>query len=116
VALTADQITLLRKMIEEENDADGWSEIALNLIASQYINADGTYNLNGIAGKVWGIKAASYVESVDTAESGSSRKASQMFDHAIEMAKFFNGSDGDEDNATLPAPRSTRVVRATREG
>lgn len=103
-------------MIEEETDADGWSEVALNLIASQYINADGTYNLNGIAGKVWGIKAASYVESVDTSESGSSRKASQMFDHAIKMAQLFDGGDGDEDDASIPAPRSTRVVRATREG
>ena len=115
MALTADQITLLRKMIDEDDDSNGWSAVALELVAAQHINDDGTYAMSGIAGTIWRAKAATYVESVNTAESGSKRDNGQMFDHAIKMAEIFEG-ESDEDETTIPAPRSTKVVRAVREG
>lgn len=116
MALTTDQIALLRKMVDEEDDSNGWTVVALNLVAAQHINEDGSYAINGIAGSIWRAKAATYVEMVNTSESGSSRSAGQMFDHAIKMAELFEGSNGDGEDGSIPAPRSTRIVRAVREG
>jgi|SRR6187549_2337121 len=113
MALTADQLAQLRKMIDELDDAEGWNDTALELLASGNLNQDGTYNLNKAANAGWGIKAARYVELVRISESGSSRDLQQMFEHAITMAKLYGDMDGGEVAAT-PAPQSTKIVRATR--
>lgn len=115
MALSPEQLAQLRRMIDEPNDSNGWTDTALNLLASQHLRTDGTYDMNGMAGAGWTQKAARYVELVAMAEAGSSRSLNQMFDHALAMAKQY-ASAGTEVTDPTPSPRSTRVVRATRGG
>lgn len=97
-------------MIDEEDETGGWGDVPLSAL---YDANDS--DLRVTAARVWEAKAASYVNMVNTSESGSSRSASQMFDHAITMAKTF-GTDGSSGTDTsTEAPRSTKIVRATRE-
>lgn len=116
MALTEGQLAQLRKMIDETDDSDGWSDTALQLLASQYVLEDGSYNLPGAAGGGWAMKAARYVELVRVSESGSSRDLQQMFDHALAMAKYYDngGGDGEEVVPVVVPPQSTKIVRAVR--
>lgn len=114
MALTADEVTRLRNMIDEPDDTNGWSEVALNLLAEANTSSDGSYDLRKIAGSVWESKAAKLVDAVNISESGSSRSQSQMFDHAIAMAKQFGGSTGETGTSSPSRPRSYRIVRPER--
>ena len=107
--LSADELAVLRTMIDEASTSTEWTDARLQVLAATNGN-----NLRSVAASVWETKAASYVEAVNITESGSSRSDSVMFDHAIAMAKRFSGPvDG-----TLPTvptaarTRSTRIVRA----
>lgn len=48
---------------------------------------------NPAVGQVWSEKAASYAGLVDTTESGSSRRLSQLHEQAIRMRGVFNPDD-----------------------
>lgn len=115
MAISDEQLAQLRKMIDEEDGAGGWTDIALAALAEANLATDGSYDLRKVASTVWEAKAAAYVELVNTSESGSSRSMAQKFDHAITMAKTFGTSSTGTDTSTA-APRSTKIVRATREG
>ena len=113
VALTADQLAQVRRMISEPNDSNGYTDLIL-LAAAEAFLTDGSYNLRGLAGELWEQKAAATWELVQTSESGSSRAMQQAFDHAVTMAKLFKEvSAGIE--TTSSYPRSTRIVRPVRE-
>lgn len=114
MALTSEQLAQLRKMIDEITDADGWTDEEMELLAAQNANADGSYNLKAAAAAGWSAKAAKYVELVQMSESGSSRALNQMFDHAVAMAKLYDSGAGTGTDPAASAPRSTRIVRATR--
>jgi hypothetical protein len=115
VALTADQLAQLRRMISEATEDAGWTDDDIAAIAEANVAADGTYDLRAIAAAIWEMKAAKYVTLANTSESGSSRSLSQIFEHAQAMANYFKNSltTGDP---TAVFPRSTRMVRPTREG
>jgi len=114
MALTTEELAFIRESVSEPNDAGGWTEARFNTVATGATHPDGSYNLRLLSALVWEAKAASLVTAVNVSESGSSRDASQAFDHAMAMAKRF-GAD-----AVVPAespesrPRSTRMVRPTR--
>lgn len=113
MALSAEQLAQVRKMIDEADATRGWTDVAINLVADRHI-VDGVYDLRSTSGDIWETKAAQYVEAVNISESGSSRADAAMFDHAMAMAKQF----GSTDPALLAAnrPRSTRIVRPTSGG
>lgn len=114
MALTADQLAQLRRMIADTT-AEVWSDILLQAAAEAYVGTDGVYDMRGLAASLWEERAASAWELVQTAESGSSRAAQQAFDHAVVMAKRFGGDDGSSGTDTTTAyPQSTKIVRATR--
>lgn len=115
MAISDAQLAALRLMIDEP-DSSVWSDTALALLADNNLNTDGTYDLRKTASQIWESKAASYVDLVNTSESGSSRSMSQKFDHAVVMAKQFGSSSSGTDTSDTEAPRSTKIVRATREG
>lgn len=116
MALTADQLASLRRMIAELNEANGWTDPILLATAEAYL-IDGVYNLRLAAGAIWEQKAASLYEAVKVSESGSTRDMQQAFDHAVVMAKLFSGTGSDGETPAVPVyPRSTKIVRATREG
>lgn len=84
----AELIASLRELAQLDGGADTgpWSDerIANALIAT--MNPDGSYNLDAAAGYVWRVKAAEYSELVDTQESGSVRKLSDLHKNALAMA------------------------------
>lgn len=114
MALTADQLAQVRRMIDEATDKDGYTD-ALLIAGAEAFFVNGAYNLRAYAGSVWEEKAAKAAELVNVSESGSSRSMAQVFEHYMAMAARFNSSTG-TDTATTLYPRSTRIVRPVREG
>lgn len=111
MALTAEQLAQLREMIGDK-DMEMWTDPELMIAAEDYV-AEGVYDLRALAGSLWEKKAADWAVLVNTSESGSSRSASQQFDHAIAMVKVFKGDGSNGTDGTTAYPRSTRIVRAT---
>lgn len=60
------------------------------------------------AGSLWRSLAARYHKLSDITEAGSSRKNSQVFDHALKMAAIFDPGNDGEDNVL--APSTTRSI------
>lgn len=115
MALSADELAQIRRMVSDA-DQEFWSDLLLQDAAEAYVSTDGSYDLRSLAASLWEEKAAAWAKMVNTSESGSSRSMSQQFDHAIVMAKRFRESGSDEPADTSLYPRSTRIVRPTREG
>jgi hypothetical protein len=114
MALTADQLAQLRRMVDEANDDNGYTDALLLAGAEAYL-LDGTYNLRGYAASIWEEKATKVAELVRVSESGSSRDMQQVFDHYMALAARFGTSTGSGGTTTI-YPRSTRIVRPVREG
>jgi hypothetical protein len=51
------------------------------------------------SGTIWRRKAAKYAELVDVSEAGASRKMSDLFEHALKMAAYWEGVGTDEEEA-----------------
>ena len=115
MALTVDELAQLRRMVSDA-DQEFWDDTMLQDAAVAFQNADNTYDFRSLAASLWEEKAAKWATLVNTSESGSSRSMSQQFDHAIVMAKRFRESGSDEPTDSTLYPRSTRIVRPTREG
>ena len=114
MALTADQLAQVRRMVADTT-SETWSDSLLQAAAEAYV-LDGVYDLRALAASLWEEKAAEWATLVRTSESGSSRDMQQQFDHAVEMTKRFRtGGETAPETAAL-FPRSTRIVRPTREG
>lgn len=77
-------IARLRRLIGESDETE-WSDVVLAEII------DGAPDLNTAALEVWESKAAGAASLVDTTESGSSRKMSQLHDQALKMIAYFRG-------------------------
>jgi hypothetical protein len=105
---TPDQVALLRRMIGEPSDVAPWTDQYL----SELIDAnDG--DLNGSALSAWTDKAASYAALVDTTESGSSRRLSQLQEQALKMASYYGAAKGPEGSvdALTTSPYTIQAVR-----
>lgn len=102
-----EQLAALRKLINEPDDTNGWTDDYLGGLI------DGGLTLNAAAGSVWTTKAGQFSTLVDVSESGSSRKLSDLHKNALTMARYYQGADAAEEEATeLPGP----VVRRIRRG
>lgn len=80
---TPAEIARLRRLIGEPNDTAPWTDAALAEII------DNSDDLDLAALEVWEAKAASAASMVDTAESGSSRKLSQLHEQALKMVAHY---------------------------
>lgn len=78
-------IARLRRLIGEPDDTNGWTDSVLSDII------DANDDLNTAAVEVWESKAAEAASLVDTTESGSSRRMSQLHDQAMRMATYYRG-------------------------
>lgn len=112
MALSADQLAQLRRMIAEPTDANGYTDELLLAGAEAFFMND-VYDLRAYAGSLWEEKATNVADLVNTSESGSSRSMSQIFDHYMALAARFR-VPGDT-TPTTAAPRSMRIVRPVRE-
>lgn len=103
---TAAQIADLRDLTDEPTTAN-FTDAELGA----FIDAvAGDVDFAAVA--VWERKSASYSSLVDTSESGSSRKNSDLYRNAIAMAKYFREKNGDAD--VTPSVVRTRVRRIVR--
>lgn len=78
------------------------------------VNADGTTNLDRAAATIWREKAALLQPLVDTSESGSSRKNSDLMKNALAMAKDYDARVSTYEASllvTAAAPRTRAIVR-----
>ena len=110
---TVAEFARLRDMINEPDIADGWTDEKLESYIAATANADGTPNLRAAASDIWAAKAASLAELVDVTESSSSRRNSQVFDHAQKMAAAYGSGVTDPTNTT-GRTRSIAMRRPTR--
>ena len=112
---TVAELAQLRDMIDEPDMEGGWTDERLNLFIENARNTNGSTNLRVAAARIWEVKAAEVSQLTDVTESASSRRNSQVFDHALQMAANFSATSTDPASAALAArPRSTRIVRPTR--
>lgn len=114
MALSADQLAQVRRMIGEPNDTNGYTDVIL-IAGAEAFYVNNVYNLRLYAASIWEEKATTAAELVRTSESGSSRDMQQVFDHYMALAARFGSSTG-TDGSTATYPRSTRIVRPVREG
>lgn len=105
----------LRRNVDEPDDDNGagWTDLMLDAVLTETANADGTPNVNRASQSVWLAKAAGLTALVDVTESGSSRRNSQAWEHAMKMAALYEGLDA---AAIVGAvrPESQKIVRPTR--
>lgn len=103
---TVEQIAELREFISE-SDESMWTDIVLG----QRIDANAG-DLNITAANLWRAKASHYAEMVDISEAGSSRKNSQLYKNALEMAAYYAGlGETPAEQAAAESPRTRAIVR-----
>lgn len=113
---TASELARLRRMIDEPDNTNGWTDEKLEEVFAETANANGSLNFRAAAKDVWEGKAGSLAALTDVTESSSSRRNSQYFDHALKMAASYS-DDASQDPTVVAAqtrPRSTKMTRATR--
>lgn len=80
---TSTQIADVRRMADEPG-TETYSDSAISALV------DGSASLEAAAASIWQVKAGQYASLVDTSESGSSRKMSQLHSNALKMYEFYN--------------------------
>lgn len=108
---TVDEIAALRQIIDEPDASNGWTDIILGEILDSTRNADGTANYNAAGSTAWRRKATSFSKMVDVSESGSSRKLSDLFKNALEMAKYYTSQDTTVPDDLSERPRTRAITR-----
>lgn len=98
---TPDQIAQLRRMTSLSDDDQVYTDEVLGV----YI--DNLGSLEAAASAIWREKASALAGLVDTTESGSSRRLSQLYDQALKMGQAFQ--PGDEDDTLQPRQASFTV-------
>lgn len=90
---TADQITEVRQNTDTVADVVEYDDEYLGGLVD-------TYSIAGASARVWQNKAAKFAKLVDVTEGSSSRKMSQLHDHAMEMAGHFYALAGETSSRT----------------
>ena len=85
MAISAEQLTVLRRYIDEPTTAT-YSDLALNDIFMTF-----GQDLNITAAEVWRDKAAKAAALVDESEGPSSLKLSQLYTNATKQADYYEG-------------------------
>lgn len=92
MAITAADKTFLRLILDDvirEDVEPFFGEEALEEILNRTSS-----DIYAAAALGWSLRAADYAKLIDFDESGSSRKLSQKFDHAMKKAKFYLDQSG----------------------
>lgn len=110
---TAQELASLRDMVSEPDTTNGWTNERLEAVIAETLSGGAT-DLRAAAATIWERKAAGLTILSDTTESGSSRRNSQVFEHAMKMATLYGAKTEAEIAAQELRPRSTKMTRATR--
>lgn len=101
---TPEEIMQVRVLI---GDATMPYAVEDEIIDAWLVATDG--NVRKAASNYWYSKATSFAEMVDITEAGSSRKNSDLFKNAMQLAKQYDDDDG-EDNTPVVAASTTRPI------
>jgi hypothetical protein len=82
---SANDVAALRRLVNIPDDTEPYSDVTMAAI----IDARGSIEAAGA--QIWRELAASFAEFVDTTESGSSRKMSDLAANALKMASNLDG-------------------------
>lgn len=96
----------LRDMLNEPDDTNDWTDLKLGALV------DAWPTLNAAAAAGWTTKAARYTELVNVSESGSTRSLGDLFQRALQMAKYYRDLDLEQD----PPVDSGVVISRIRRG
>lgn len=99
------EVEQLRRLADEADDDGEYTNTDL----SSLIDVKGS--VSAAAAQIWLEKAAGYSTKVDITEAGSSRKNSDLYAHAMEMAKMHGATEGG-DAATSAGSTTRAIVRA----
>jgi hypothetical protein len=80
---TSEEIAQLRRMIGEPLTDAPWEDASIAALI------DNASSMNAAARQAWEQKAATYAGMVDTSESGSSRRLSQLQEQALRMVNYY---------------------------
>lgn len=112
---SAAALARLRRMVNEPDDGNGWTDIRLDDILQESVGTNGAYDFNSSAADVWEAKSAETTALTDVTESSSSRRNSQYFDHCLKMVALYRGKAADEAAASISTrPKSEAIARPTR--
>lgn len=112
MALTAEELSFVRQLINEPDDAKGWTDDRIEELSPASLRGDGTYDMRLLAATLWEAKAAEAVDMVDVSESGSSRSMGQVHAHALKMAERYRAPAADSQNIGAGRTRTRPIVRA----
>lgn len=98
------QISELRGLIQEQENAEPWTDDYLGALIDRY-------GVRRSALSIWKQKSASYVEIVSTSEGGSSRSNSDIHRNALEQIKMLGDDDDGEDVKVRRVSRTRAAVR-----
>lgn len=103
---TPAQIAIVRQLLPASAAAAGWTDAFIGTLI------DTPFTTSHILWQYWEGEAARMSAMVDTSESGSSRKMSDLFANAMAMAKYWKVKVDEEDNPVTPVAFSgTRPIR-----
>jgi hypothetical protein len=103
---TEDTLARLRRMTgESDPDTTAYTDTELEQMLDEH-NSD----LNLAASRIWGEKASTYADLVNTTEAGSSRANSDLFAHAKQQQDYFN-SISDSGVVTTTSSTTRRITR-----
>lgn len=103
---TQDQVTELRELVDDTARPYVFEDLQL----AKYIDA-AAGDMRQAAGRVWTIRASSYAGLVDITEGASSRKNSQLYANALQMARYYGAEETSPGTPTPGVGRSgTRAI------
>jgi hypothetical protein len=103
---TPEERLQLRRLIGDVTEPYAYDDDAIDEMLTA---ADGS--ARSAASTYWLGKATEYSEMVDISEAGSSRKNSDLFKNAMQLAKQYDDSDGVNDPDATPPSTTRRIVR-----
>lgn len=103
----ADQeaIDAIRSMLGPNSVAEGWTDEEIGAML------DAGESPNTIARKYWESRMSVSSDLADVAESGSSRRLSQIFTNKQAMAAYYRGAEQAEDPTNQPGASASREIR-----
>ena len=100
---TASQILTLREYVDEPT-TDTYTDVRLG----ELIDAG---SVNRAASTIWASKAAKASALVNVSEGSSSRSLSDVYSHALEMARYWGGlADNEDGGDRVMKPGRTRAI------
>ncbi len=103
---TSADIATLRRYIAEPDDTNGYVDADLST------RIDNSSSLFDLASEIWQEKAGALTDLSDITEAGSSRKNSQLYKNALEMAAYFNNKA--KEAIVVVEPTMTSTTRPIR--